>query len=141
MVNSKSIAQARDDAIRSIGINGNSLCFLLSDAAKHMLAAGATLKVLYSKLFYVTGVVHSVHSCAVKLKSHSEDVHQLIVKVKLITVKNKIRQVKFSAIGCQPQPVVTKWGRWFNSAIYHVKNLSEIKAIVQSFKGSGILAA
>ena len=43
-----------------------------------------------------------------KIKSHFEDVDQLIAKVKAVTIKNKTRQAKVSAIGYPPQPVPTK---------------------------------
>ena len=64
---------------------------------------------------------------------------QLIAKIKTVTIKNKTRQAKFSAIGHPPQPVPTKWGSWLNAALYYAKNLLEVKAIVESFVGSGIL--
>ena len=74
-----------------------------------------------------------------KIKSHFEDVDQLIAKVKAVTIKNKSRQAKFSAIGYPPQPVPTRWGSWLNAALYYAKNLPEVKAIMESFVGSGIL--
>ena len=49
--------------------------------------------------------------------------NQLIAKVKAVTIKSKTSQVKFSA-----------------AVLYYVKNFSEVKAIVESFVGSGILA-
>ena len=58
-----------------------------------------------------------------KIKSHFEDVDQLIAKVKAVTIRNKTRQAKFSAI----------------AALYYAENLPEVKAIVESFVGSGIL--
>ena len=36
-------------------------------------------------------------------------------------------------------PVPTRWGSWLNAALYYAKNLPEVKAIVESFVGSGIL--
>ena len=72
-----------------------------------------------------------------KIKSHFEDVDQLVVKVKTVTIKNKTRQAKFSAIGYPPQPVPTR--SWFNAALYYAKKLPERKAIAESFVGSGIL--
>ena len=92
------------------------------DAAKYMVAAGAILKSLYSKLLHVTCVAHLLHNCAMKVKSHFEDVDQLIAKVKSTTVKNKTRQAKFATIGCPPQPVVTRWGSWLNAALCYAKN-------------------
>ena len=43
-----------------------------------------------------------------KVKSHFEDVDELIAKVKSATVKNKTRQVKFPTIACSTQPVVAR---------------------------------
>ena len=73
-----------------------------------------------------------------KVKSHFEDVDQLIAKVQLAAVKNKTSLVKFATI-CSPQPVVTRWVSCLNAALYYGKNLIEVKAIVQRFEGFGIL--
>ena len=89
--NSNIIAQAVDDAVRNFGINRSFFCLLLSDVAKYMIAAGITLKSLCSKLFHVTCVAHLLHNCAMKIKSHFEDVDQLIAKVKAVTIKNETR--------------------------------------------------
>ena len=70
-----------------------------------------------------------------------EDVDQLIAKVKAVTIKNKTRQAKFSAIGYLPQPVPTRWESWLKALLYYAKNLPEVKAIVESFVGSGILVS
>ena len=137
--NSNIIAQAVDDAVRNLGINRSFFCLLLSDAAKYMIAAGITLKSLYPKLFHVTCVAHLLHNCAMKIKSHFENVDQLIAKVKTVTIKSKTRQAKFSAINYPPQLVPTRRGRWLNVALYYAKVLPEVKAIVESFVGSGIL--
>ena len=87
----------------------------------------------------MTCVAHLFHHCAMTIKSHFEDVDQLIVKIKVVTIKNKTRQAKFSAIGYSPQPIPTRWGSWLNAALYYPKKLHELKAIVESFIGSGIL--
>ena len=74
-----------------------------------------------------------------KIKPHFEDVDQLIATVKAVTINNKTRQVKFSAIGYPPQPVPTTWESWLNAVLYYAKNLPEVKAIVESFVGSELL--
>ena len=111
------------------------------NAAKYVIAAGIALRSLYPKLFQVTCVAHLLHNFAMKIKSHFEDVDRLIAKVKAVTIKNKTRQVKFSAIGYPPppQPVSTKWESWLNAALYYAKNLPEVKTIVESFVCFGIL--
>ena len=85
--NSNIIAQAVGDAVRIVGINRSFFCLLLSDAVKYMIAAGITLKSLYVKLFHMTWVAHLLHNCAMKIKSHFEDVDQLIAIVKAVTIK------------------------------------------------------
>ena len=86
--NSNIIAQAVDDAAKNFGINRSFFCLFLSDAAKYMIVAGTTLKSLYPKLFYVTCAANLLHNCAMKIKSHFEDVGQLIAKIKAVTIKN-----------------------------------------------------
>ena len=139
--NSNIIAQAVDNSVRNLGKNRSFFCLLLSDAAKYMIAAGITLKSLYPKMFHMMCVAHLLHNCAMKIKSHFEDVDQLIAKVKAVAIKNKSRQAEFSAIiGYPPQPVPTRWGNWLNDAVlYYAKNLPEMTAIVESFVDSGIL--
>ena len=87
----------------------------------------------------MTCVAHLLHNCGMKIKSHFKDVDQLIAKVKAVTIKNKTRQAKFSAISYSPQPVLTKWGSWLTPALYYAKNLPKVKVVVESFVGSGIL--
>ena len=94
---------------------------LLFDAAKYMIAADITLKSLYPRLFHVTCVAHLLHNCAMKIKSQFEDVDQLIAKVKAVTIKNKTRRAKFSAIDHAPHSVPTRWKRWLNVALYYAK--------------------
>ena len=82
-----------------------------------MIAADITLTFLYPKLFHATCVEHLLHNCAMKIKSHFEDVNELIAKFKAVTIKNKTRQAKFSAIGYPSQPVPTRWGSWLKCCL------------------------
>ena len=108
---------------------------MLFDAAKYTVAAGAMLKYLCPKLFHVTFVPHLLQNCAMKVKSHFGDVDELIAIIKSVTIKNKTRQIKFASIGCSSQPLVTRWGSRLNAGLYYVKNLPEIKAILEVLKG------
>ena len=94
---------------------------MLSDAVKYMVAADTTLKSLYPKLLHMICAVNLLHHCATKVKTHFEDVDQLITKAKSATVKNKTRQANLPTIGCLPQPVITKWESWLNAALYYAE--------------------
>ena len=63
----------------------------------------------------MTCVTHLLHNRAMKIKSYFEHVVQLIAKVKAVTIRNKTRQAKFSAIGYPPQPVATRLRLLINS--------------------------
>ena len=97
-----------------------------------MVAARAILKFMYSKLFHVICLTHLLRNCAMKINSHFEDVDQLIAK--FATVEDKVRQAKFATIGCPPQSVVTRWGKWLIAALYYAKNLFQVKAMLESFE-------
>ena len=49
-------------------------------------------------------------------------------------VKNKSRRTLFDEIGSPPEPVVTRWGSWFNAAFYYADNLLEVQEIVSKAK-------
>jgi len=115
--NGDSIVQAIDDAIRSLGVNRNSFCLLLSDATRYMVVACNVLKSVYPKLFHVTCVAHLLHNCAMKAKSHFHDVDQLIASIKAATVKNKRQASTVCCYWLPTQPIVTRWGSWLNCCL------------------------
>ena len=139
VVNQQVVTTAIDDALKKMDIQRNNFVLLLSDAASYMTACGTTLKLLYPRLFHVTCMAHLLHNCAEKVRSHFQDVDHVIATVKAVTVKNKTRRIKFSNIGSPPQPALTRWGTWLSAAQYYAENLMEVREIVNSFEGNGIL--
>ena len=138
-VNQQVIAAKIDDALRSINIPREKFVLLLSDAASYMTAATAALKTLYPNLFHVTCVAHMLHNCSEKIRAYYTDVDQLIAWTKAATVKNKTRRNKFEDIGMPPEPALTRWGTWLEAANYYAENLVQVRRIVNSFEGNGIL--
>ena len=69
-LHSSNIAQAVDDAVRSLGMNRNSFCLLLSSSAKYMLVVGAIPECLYPELLHVTCIAHLLLNCPRKVKSY-----------------------------------------------------------------------
>ena len=103
-----------------------------------MIAAGITLKSLYPKLFHVTCVAHLLHNCAMKIKSHFEDVGQLITKVKAVTIK-KNQTGKILCYWLPTSACSYKMGKLVKCCLVLRKNLPEVKAIAECFVDSGIL--
>ena len=74
-----------------------------------------------------------------KCRSHFKDVDNLIACAKASTVKNKTRRQMFINIGSPPEPIVTRWGSWLHAAEYYATNLIQVREIVNSFNGDGII--
>ena len=83
------------------------------------------MKEIYSNLLHVTCLAHSMHNCALKVKSFCKEVDNLIAAVKASVVKNKSRTADFDAYGRPPQPVVTCWGSWLDAANYYAEKLPQ----------------
>ena len=84
---------------------------LLSDAARYMIKAAETLKILYPRLLHVTCIAHLLHNCAEHIRAHFKAADNLISSIKAATIKNKDRHALFTAAGlpAPPQPVLTRW--------------------------------
>ena len=62
--NSSNICTIVDDCLKEMGITCEMFLLLLSDAAKYMLKAGDTLKIMHQHLLHVTCTAHLLHNCA-----------------------------------------------------------------------------
>lgn len=133
------VIQNVDDAVRLLQAGRENFVLLLSDAARYMTAAGDLLQQLYPRLFHVTCTAHLLHNCAEKVRSFFNDVDDLIASVKAATVRSKDRKECFASIGYPPQPVVTRWATWLKAAIYYAEKLPDVRRIVESFDGNGLL--
>ena len=80
-----------------------------------------------------------MHNCALKIKSFYKEVDTLIAAVKASVVKNKTRAADFDVCGRPPQPVVTRWGSWLIAANYYAEKLPQVREIVDSWNGEGVI--
>ena len=133
------VAAKIDDCLKRLDTPRDRFVLLLSDAANYMTASSAALKLLYPNLFHVTCITHLLYNCAEKVRSHFQDVDNLIARVKAPTVKNKTRRQMLSDIGSHPEPIVTHWGSWLHAAEYYATNLVKVHEIFNSFNGNGII--
>ena len=100
MVNQQVVSRLIDDAIKSIACKRED--FLLTDAARYMVATGKTLRELFPNLHHVTCIAHLFYNCAEKVRAHFPSVDSLISSVKVVTVKNASRRFDFHDIGVPP---------------------------------------
>ena len=135
----RAVVQSVDDAVRLLQVSRENFVLLLSNAARYMTAAGQLLQQLYPRLFHVTCTAHLLHSCAEKVRAYFSDMDDLIATVKAATVRSKDRKELFASIGYPPQPVVTRWTTWLKAAFYYAEKLPDVRRIVESFDGNGLL--
>ena len=109
--NSSNTCTIVDYCLKKMGITREMFLLLLSDAAKYMLKAGDTLKIMYQRLLHVTCIAHLVYNCAERIRAHFKITDNLISSIKAATIKNKDRRSLFTAAGLSvpPQPILTQW--------------------------------
>ena len=104
-----------------------------------MCRAGNVLKEIYPNLLQVTCLAHLMYNCVLKIKSFYMEVDDLIAAVKASVVKNKTRAADFDVCGRPPQPVVPRWASWLDAANYYAEKLSQVREIVNSWNGEGVI--
>ena len=114
---------------------------LLRDAARYMIKAAETLKIMYPRLLHVTCIVHLLYNCAEHTRAHIKAADNLISSIKAATIKNKDRRALFTGAGfsAPPQPVLTRWATWLEASFHYAENFQIIKQIVDNFEEGGKL--
>ena len=139
--NSSNICTIVDNTLKNMNIAREKFLLLLSDAARYMIKAAETLKILYPRLLHVTCIAHLLHNCAEHIRAHFKAADNLISSIKAATIKNKDRHALFTAAGlpAPPQPVLTRWATWLEASFYYAENFQIIKNIVDNFEDGGKL--
>ena len=137
--NSQKIIHELDDVIKKFKVRREDVNLLISDAASYMCRTGNVLKEIYPNLLHVTCLAHLMHNCTWKIKSFYKEVDDLIAAVKASVVKNKTRAADFAVCGKPTQPVVTRWGSWLDAANYYAEKLPQVREIVNSWNGEGVI--
>ena len=121
-VNSSIILHTVDDILRQLEIKRENFSLFLTDAARYMSSAGKTLKEFYPSLMHITCVAHLLHNCAMRVRAHFKNIHEVIATIKAATIKNKDRKKDFYDAGLPspPDPVITRWATWLRAALYSV---------------------
>ena len=142
-VNSSIILHSVDDILRQLEIKRENFSFFLTDAARYMFLAGKTSKELYPSLMHVTCVAHLLHNCAMRVRAHFKNIHEIIATIKAATIKNQDRKKDFHDAGLPspPDPVITRCATWLRAALYYSENLPAVRIIVNNWTSAGLLVS
>lgn len=138
--NNTTVSQAVLNACHKIWPNGieyEKLLLIVSDAARYMVKAVNNLKSFFPNLKHVTCVVHTLHLVAENIRQRYPAVNDFISNFKKILTKSSKRVLSYKTITSlplPPKPVVTRWGTWINTAIFHCQNYDKIELFVNSLK-------
>jgi len=135
-VNNCSIAVVFDNAMNLLWpdkVEGENVLLFVSDAALYMIKAAKILQLLYPKMIHVTCLVHALHRAPEEVRGSYPEVDKLIANEKKIFIKSPLRVQKFKegapTLPLPPQPIVTRWGTWFDVANYYCTNYCQIEKI------------
>lgn len=99
-----------------------------------MIKSARTIKIFYPKLIHLTCLAHGINRVAETIRSSYPEIDKLIANIKKNFVKSPSRinffKEKTSGLALPPQPIITRWGTWFEASFYYAKNFEAIKEII-----------
>ena len=143
-VNSSIILHTVDDILRQLEIKRDNFSLFLTDAARYMSSAGKTLKELYPSLMHVTCVAHLLHNCAMRVRAHFKNIHEVIATIKAVkaaTIKDCKKDFHDAGLPSPPDPIITKWATWLRAALYYSENLPAVRTIVNNWTSACLLVS
>jgi hypothetical protein len=141
-VNNSSNVVVFDIAVNLLWLNKveqENVLLFVSDAAPYMIKSAKALQLLYPKIIHVTCLTHALHRVAEEVRgSYSEVDNKLQTERRfLLSLPFVCRSLKKRppTLPLPPQPIVTRWGTWFDAANYYCTNYGEIEKIFNKFDG------
>jgi len=102
-----------------------------------MVKSGHALKVFYPKLIHITCMAHGLHRLSETIRDKFSNVDLLIFNTKKVFLKapNHIGTFKEKCpnLSLPPQPIINRWGTWFDAAFYYGKNFDKVKEVIDTF--------
>lgn len=113
---------------------------LFSDAAPYMVKVGKNLKNTYPGLLHVTCLAHGLHRVAETVRDSYKNVDKLLGAIKAVFKKSPYRVRKYNemlpGVRLPPEPILTRWGTWLETAEFLTEHFDGIRSVVQSFDSS-----
>lgn len=139
--NHETISRFINDSLKSIFSDSefnNRVLLLLSDAATYMGKAGKCLKIFYPNMIHVTCAAHGCHRLAERVREMFPDINTLVNNGKKMFLKAPARINIYKEMlpgkSLPPQPVITRWGTWLESAIFYAENYQDFVRVVDEIK-------
>jgi hypothetical protein len=134
--NSATISQLFSRALLILwpsGIEYNRVLLFVTDAAAYMVKAAKALKVQFPHMIHATCVAHGLHRVAEEVRTLFPLVDRYVSNMKKVFVKCASRKSLYresTGLPLPPEPVLTRWGTWLQTALYYADNFTTVKAFV-----------
>lgn len=115
-------------------IQYHKVLLIVTDQAANMKAAIRGLKEFFFNISHVTCIVHALHLAAEAVRNRCQLLNEFISSMKTVLSKSASRQhsyKEYCKIELPPNPVITRWGTWIETANYYYKNFEIISDFVK----------
>ncbi|XP_018493904.1 uncharacterized protein LOC100901058 [Galendromus occidentalis] len=134
--NATSIAQIFVKSMEFVwpeGVQHDRVLLFVTDAARYMVKAAKSLKILFPRLIHLTCIAHGLHRVAEEARTLFPKVDRLIASMKMVLLKSPCRIALFRErveLPLPPKPVLTRWGSWIKTAEYYAENFEILRNFV-----------
>ncbi|XP_003739588.2 uncharacterized protein LOC100904791 [Galendromus occidentalis] len=114
-------------------VHYDRVLIFVSDAARYMGRAAASLKVLFPRMIHVTCLAHGLHRVSEEIRGLFPKVDQLIASMKMVLLKSPSRISLFREeveLPLPPKPILTRWGTWIEAVEYYARNFEVLRRFV-----------
>jgi len=102
-----------------------------------MIKTGGALKIFYSNMIHITCVIHGLNRVAEKVRDIFPGINKLVNNGKKMFLKAPHRITAYkNCMDCRlpPEPVITRWGTWLETALFYSENFSKFKELVSNIE-------
>lgn len=139
--NHQTISKVFNDALQILwpnGIQHEKVYVVATDAARYMVKAFDSLRVLYTRMTHVTCLAHGLHRVCEAIREKYSVTNAFISACKKIFKKAPSRVETFRnlcpGLALPPSPVCTRWGTWLAAAAYYAENHNKIEAVLNALE-------
>lgn len=116
------------------GIRHDDVFLFITEAAPYMKKTARYLQAFYTKMVHITCLAHGLHRVAEQIRSHFNDVDELVANMKIIFSKYPCRVHEFKSkepdLALPPEPAITRWSTWITVVSHHCEHFEKIKILL-----------
>jgi hypothetical protein len=117
------------------GIPYDKVLLLVTDAAPYMVLSANNLKTFFTNMSHITCVVHGLDRVCRVIQENCQQLNKFIACMKKCLLNSNSKQMLYkevTGLPLPPNPIITRWNTWMETALYYRENYTLIKNFVDS---------